>query len=235
MKLPMKHTHLLFLALSTSLLFSCKKEATSEQAAGTSNVTYQLATTNTSGGRLAGESERTMAHFLTWAGGTASVSEIKFEAKGDNKVEYKSNVPQVINLGSAVSTLGGIAVPYGTYEKIEFKIKFVPTSTNPSLELLGSYAPAGGGTPVPVVISFHEPFELKFEKKTPTTIDANTDYTALSTLALGLLSHSVVESFFANATQTNGTIVISNTSNTNLYNPLWSAFQGILNVEIKKK
>jgi hypothetical protein len=230
----MKRT-LLLLAGATSLLFSCKKESDVDNNANESTVTYQLATTNSASPGQAGEVGRTAATFLSWTGGTASVSEIKFEAKGDNKVEYKSSVSKTIDLASALNTLGGIGVPYGTYEKIEFKIRFVPTATTPSLELLGTYTPTNGGTAVPVVVRFNEPFELKFEKKTPTTIDANTDYTALGTLALGFLNQGVVESWLSGATQTNGSIVISNNSNTNLYNPLWSAFQSLLKVEIKKK
>jgi hypothetical protein len=225
----MKTTSFLLLTGATLLFASCKKESTTEQAADTNNISYQLATTNSSDGN------RAAANFLTFTGGTASISEIKFEAKGDNKIEYKSNVPQTVNLGNVVANLGGLTVPFGTYQKIEFKIKFVPTSTTPSIELQGLYTPTNGGAAVPVILQLHQAFELKFEKKTPTTIDANTNYTAFSTLALGLLNNSVVESALQNATRTNGVIVISSTSNTQLYNPMWSAFQQLLKVEIKKK
>ncbi|HEV7330241.1 MAG TPA: hypothetical protein VGN63_04315 [Flavisolibacter sp.] len=223
----MKKVSLFLLAGFTTLMFSCKKDADSKD----STVTYQFATTNASTvsgtGRIAGS-------FLEWTGGTASVSEIKFEAKGENKVEYKSSVPKTVDLKAALSTLGDITVPHGSYEKIEFKIGFVPANGS-SLELTGTYTPTAGSAAVPVVIRFHEPFEMKYEKKTPTTIDAGTDYTALSTLALGLLTQGVNESWLSGAEQTNGTIVISSTSNTSLYTPLWSAFQGLLKVEIKKK
>jgi hypothetical protein len=224
----MKKVSLFLFAGFITLLFSCKKDADSNG----STVTYQLATTNAatvSGtGRIAGS-------FLTWDGGTASVSEIKFEAKGENKVEYKSSATKTVDLKAALSTLGDIDVPHGTYEKVEFKIQFVPAASGSSLELQGTYTPTTGGAAVPVVIRFGEPFEMKYEKKTPTTIDANTDYTALSTLALGILSQGVSESVLTNAVKTNGTIVISSSSNADLYNPLWSAFQGLLKVEIKQK
>lgn len=227
----MKLTQLLTLTLSgTLLLAACKKE---NNTGNTSNVTYQLSTQSALPG-IANGSERTSAAYLAFNGGTASVSEIKFEAKGDNKIEYKSNANQTIDLAQALSTLGSIPVPYGTYEKVEFKIKFQSVANTPALTLLGTYTPSQGGAPVPVVLQLAGPFELKFEKKTPTTIDANTDYTALSTLALNILSGSVPESLFANATRTNGQIVISSTSNTQLYTPLWSLLEGLLKVEVKK-
>ena len=156
--------------------------------------------------------------------------------RGDNKIEFKSNTPLVVDLDDAVSTLGALTVPYGTYEKIEFKIRFRSVGNTPALELLGNYQPLNGGGPaVPVILRFHEDFELKFEKKTPTTIDANTDYNALGTLALNLLHTALPQSALAAATQTNGTIVISNNSNSLLYNSLWTLLQSMLKVEIKKR
>lgn len=228
----MKPSPFLSLALASTLfLTACQKDAADSKD---SNVTYQLAVQDGSPG-LANEGGRAQASYLDFTGGSASVKEIKFEAKGDNKIEYKSNVPQTINLANALTTLGGIAVPYGTYNKIEFKIKFEPLQGQPALTLQGNYTPTAGGTAIPVVLQFAGPFELKFEKKTPTTIDAQTDYSALGTLALNQLIAAVPESLLANATQTNGQIVISSTSNPNLYAPLWSLFEGLLKVEIKKK
>lgn len=220
--LTMKIKSIASVALGSSLLFaSCQKEKSAENMNQAPNVTYELATGGDARPGVAGEVARTTAGFLSLTGGTASVTQIKFEAKGANKVEYKSNVSQVIDLSSAAATIGGLSVPYGTYEKIEFKIKFEPTTTQPALVLNGSYTPTSGGAAVPVVLQINQPFELKFEKKTPTTIDANTNYGALGTLALNMLTAAVPESLLANATRTNGQIIISSTSNTQLYNPLW--------------
>jgi hypothetical protein len=220
----------LFLLAGAISLFGCKKETSTEFS--NSYLTYQLATTNAA---TVSGTGRDMGSFLEWTSGTATVADIRFETKGANTMEYKSPVPQTIELLSALPTLGHITIPYGTYEKVEFKIGFVPAAGGSSLELRGSYTPTGGGTAIPVVLRFHEPFELMYEKTTPTTIDFNADYTALSTLALGLLTEGMEESWLAGAQQTNGTIVISQTANTNLYSTLWDLFQDILKVELKKK
>ena len=231
----MKHTLLLVsAALSSLLVVSCSKEKV-ETKEGSSNVTYRLSTTerNSTLGRFASTTARIQSGDIIWTGGSAAVSEIKFEAKGDNKVEYKSNVPQRFNLFDSVATLGGIAVPAATYEKIEFKIKFDPTTSLSAFELKGHYL--NGSDSTPIVLQINQPMELKFEKKTPTTIDATTNYNALSTLALALLTTNISESMLTSATKdSNGSIVISANSNANLYNPIWNTLQGLLKVEIKK-
>jgi hypothetical protein len=230
----MKITPLFSVALAGSLLFTaCSKEKSTGQDTNP-NVTYQLATTTELRGAT-NETGRSAASVLALTGGTASVTQIKFEAKGDNKVEYKSDVNQVINLSDAAATLGALAIPYGTYNKVEFRIRFAPTANHPALQLTGTYTPSNGSAAIPVVVQFSQPFELKFEKKTPTVIDANTDYAALGTLALNTLVAVVPEAILSTATQTNGQIIISSASNTNLYHPLWKVFENMLKVEIKKR
>lgn len=148
-------------------------------------------------------------------------------------MEFKSDVTRVIDLGDAFSSLGTVSVPYGTYQKVEFKIGFVSSATSPSLMLQGIYTPATGGPAIPVVFRIDRPFEFKFEKKTPTVIDASTNPTVLVVMGLDLASHVITEAQLATAVQTNGTIVISSTSNAGLYMSLWEQIEKRLKIEIK--
>ncbi len=59
--------------------------------------------------------------------------------------------------------------------------------------------------------------EIETEKENVVITD-NNSYTALTTLNLSLLTRGITESMLNSATRTNGTILISSTSNTNIYN-----------------
>jgi hypothetical protein len=240
----MKYQFLLAAVTATSLFFSsCTKNDDEAADQTSSNVTYQIAATghtNQLAGINAGEevstSGRTQGFAITWTGGYINASEIKFEAKGDNKVEFKSETIKHIDLFDAIDaigTIGNIAVVPGTYEKIEFKTKLVPVGTSAAFELTGFYV--NNGDTIPIVIRFDAPIEFKFEKKTPTTIDGNINFAALNTLSLDLLTADITSQMLSSANQINNTIVISKTSNSTLYELMWNSLEGIVKVEIKKK
>lgn len=218
---------------STLLFFSCEKNK--QEPPG---VTYQLTTKNhsttinlrsnpqTVGARQAGQT-------IMWTGGSGTVSEIKFEAKGTENVEYKSKVTQVVDLFNSLSTLGVVSVPAGNYEKVEFDVRFEPTSTLPAFELSGTFINSAG-TSTPIVLRINSPVDFKFEKKTPTTIGTTSNYTAVNSLDFNILVAGITETMLNNAAKnTSGGITISSTSNTNIYNLILSAVSNALKVEIK--
>jgi hypothetical protein len=234
----MKIKFLIATVIGGSLFFaSCKKDKESVQ----DSVTYQITPTGTSStpGRVntseyTGSSGRIEGDLLTWTDGYITTSEIKFEAKGDNKVEYKSKVTRQIDLFDAIATIGDITVPAGNYEKIEFKTTLVPDGRFAAFELTGVYIK--NGIPVPVTLRFDSPIQFKFEKKTPTVIDANTGISALHSIALDLLTSDLSVEMLNNAVTVNNSIVISSNSNAGLFKVIWHSLEGgIIKVEIKKK
>lgn len=236
----MKIKFLIATVICGSLFFSsCKKDK--ESAHDSSTVTYQITPTGISStpGRLntsgyTNSSGRIEGDLLTWTDGYITTSEIKFVAKGDNKVEYKSKVTRQIDLFDAIATIGDITVPPGTYEKIDFKTTLAPDGQFAAFELTGVYMK--NGTPVPVTLRFDSPIQFKFEKKTPTVIDANTGISALHSLALDLLTSDLSLEMLNNAVLVNNSIVISSNSNAGLFKVIWHSLEGgIIKVEIKKK
>jgi hypothetical protein len=227
--ITMKRIFVLAAAIGTTVMVGCKKEATTSPDAPSSNISYELATTDddAAGGRMNGA--------VVWTGGYATVSDIKFDAKGDNNIEYKSRITRTIDLFDALSTLGGLTVPPGTYRKIKVKIGFKPTSTASAFELRGVYTPYTG-LPIPIILKFDRPFELKYDMKQTIIIDATNSYTITNTLPINALLSQLTESLLSNAVRDNtGTVVISANSNTALYNPIWNVFQSIMKVHVKKK
>ena len=232
-------------AFCCTLLLSCKKDNQPANRLTNPQVIYELTTIDRStilgrigavgSSELATTNEPAISN-ITWTGGYANVDEIKFKAKGENdEVEYKSKVDQHIDLFSAAALLGSIAVPPGDYKKVEFKIKFDSDNQQAAFEVNGSYVNDAGAV-VPITFAINQPFEIKFELKSRTVIDFNSDYSALNELALGLLTNGVSASAIRNAVRdANGRIFISSNKNGGLFKIMWENFKVMLKVKMKKK
>lgn len=199
----------LFLALSlpAALFFtSCDKD---NPAPG---ITYQVGTSTAATAVIAGNTANST---LKWTSGYANVVEIEFEAESNNvEVEYKSESRKKIDLFAPLSTLGVIVVPAGTYDDVEFEIEVEPVGTEAAFYLNGSYTNNGIATPV----SFKLNAELEIEsEQARVTITDGASLTALTTLNLSLITTGVSVTMLDNATRTNGTIEISATTNTQIY------------------
>lgn len=233
----MKNQFLFALVTASSLLFAGCSKNDDGDGDQTSNVTYQITTSGggNPSGRI-GTTAKTAGVSIIWTGGYINTSKIKFEAKGENKVEFKSESVKHIDLFDAVNaigTIGSIPVVPGTYEKIEFKTTLVPVGTAAAFELTGFYV--NNGDTIPVVVRFDAAIEFKFEKKTPTTIDANAGFNALNILSLDFLTADLTPELLNNADLSNNKIVISASSNSTLYEFVWNSLEGVVKVEIKKK
>lgn len=220
----MKITHILKSTVLSAILplifLSCKKDNATNQPAGKSSIKFQLQTINRTSAvnRVA----VTTAGNIVWTSGTALASEIKFEAESNNqKVEFKSETPQHIDLFSPIATLGTVNLPAGTYDQVEFKIELTPSGSDPALQLNGEFTSGGVTTPVTLMVS--GPLELKTEKENVVITD-NTTFNALTTISLSSLTNGVTENLLNNAVRTNGAILISSSSNTDIYNMLFHNF-----------
>ena len=206
--------------LASAIFISCKKDNTN------TGIMYQLKVINPLAtiARVAGGT-------IQWSSGYAWATEIKFEAKKSNneEVEYKTQALQKVNIFIPAISLGSISLPEGTYKEIEFKIETAPNGADAAFLLNGTYT--NGGVTTPVVFKVTAPLEVKTEKEN-FTITAGTNYTAITSFDLSLLSQGITEVMLNNATRTNGTIEISATSNTNLYNILIDRLDDCDGIEI---
>ncbi len=200
--------NILFLttALSVVLLFAaCKKNNSSPE------VRYQINTISRSS-----TVARTLSGTVQWTSGYMNATEIKFEAENNTtEVEYKSVAPQRIDLFAPLTTLGIIALPPGTYTEVDFEVELAPNGSDASLELKGTFT--SGVIVTPVIFRVGSALEIESEKDNVTIAD-NASYTALTSLNLSVLTQGITEAMLNNAQRTNGVIIISAASNTNLYN-----------------
>jgi hypothetical protein len=165
---------------------------------------------------------------LSWTSGYALASEIRFEAKKDNSdFEQKSKTEQRVDLFAAVSNIGLVQLPAGTYKKVEFKIELLPSQTAAAFELKGTY---GGKA---ITFQVNEVLEVKGEKE-GVDISDGTSYTAATSLNLSLLTLGISAGMLDNATVTNGEILISTTSNASLYTIMLANLKNLDDCDFRK-
>jgi hypothetical protein len=211
------------------MLASCSKDNSTVGPAtnpGTDNgqagMTYELRAVNTTTGinqKVVG------AGTLRWTSGYANPTQIKFEAKSkDTKIEYKSTNTTRIDLFTPVAPgFGYFVLPAGTYKEIELKMKLDNVGPDPALFLAGNYT--NNGVVYPVIFRVDDELEIKTELK-DVTIDNTGSMAAITNLDLAGYSAGVTESMFRNAELTNGTIIISEASNRDLYRIMKSNLSG---------
>jgi hypothetical protein len=132
------------------------------------------------------------------------------------EIERKSQSPQNVYLMTSINTLGTVTLAPGTYSEVEFKVELTP-GTDPALVLNGQFT--SGGITTPVLFKVNELLELKNEINN-VVVTYNSTYSAVTTIDLSLISRGITEAMLNSATRTGGTIVISSTSNTGLYNTM---------------
>lgn len=211
MKLP---NILLSTAIAVAVLFitGCNKNS---NGTGNNAVKFQLQTTNRTS-ILA----RVQSGSIQWVSGYGSATEIKFEAKLSGiETERKSQLAQKLDLFSAITTLGNITLDPGTYSEVEFKVELNPSGSDAAMELSGQFT--SGGVTTPVVFRVTAPLELKNEKNNVVVTD-NSTYKAITTIDLSLITKGITEAMLNSAVKTSGTILISSTINSNIYNILLS-------------
>ena len=124
-----------------------------------------------------------------------------------------------VNLFNLSPVLGSISIPDGTYNEVELKLELKQTTTAAiPLTLKGMYTNASGAK-IPVEFYFNEDFEIEVEAE-DLVVNGTNDYLGLINVQLNKLLTNVSSSDLDGASKTNGTIVISITSNPDLYNKL---------------
>lgn len=213
--------------LGAILLPSCSKDDSTASGklsykVKPSNFTASVSSTVSGSGLVVAVNSNSS---LTWTSGTLNISEIDFEAENDEQeIEYELKNQFNVDLLNISPVLGNINIPDGTYEEVELKLELKPSSTNIPLTLKGTYTNSTGST-TPVEFYFNEEFEVEVEAEN-VTISGSEDYIALINVELNKLLLNVSSSDLDQAVKTNGSIIISSSSNTNLYNK----FKSNLNV-----
>ena len=199
-------------------LSSCEKDDSS----GSGKLSYRVKPANFTasiGSTISGSGLPTGINSnssITWTSGSLYISEIDFEAESkNNEIEYEFKQGVSVDLFNLSPLLGSITIPDGTYDEVELKLELKKSTTNIPLTLKGTYTD-GGGAKIPVEFYLNEDFEVEVEAE-DLVVAGNKDYLGLINVQLNKFMANVLSADLSNATKTNGVIVISSTSNMNLY------------------
>lgn len=211
--------------ICTALLTSCSKDksatATAQAEMGfqltADNQQATVATNAVANGTEVNAIIGTTAS-IKWSSVVANVTRFKLEAKRNGKVtevttKNVSNL-DMLNLNSSPIVA---MVDTGHYREIEVSILLTKSSgTDIPLTAKGTFTTTGGAA-VPIEFDYNDNAIIKTEVK-DVTVDATTGVTSKINLHLNRLLMGIPPTLLDQATRTNGTIIISNTSNANIYN-----------------
>jgi hypothetical protein len=162
---------------------------------------------------------------LTWSSGIANISRFKLEAKKNGiETEITSKNLTNVDLFALSPSIINVTLDTGTYKEIEIRVELqmsADTSMIP-LRLKGSFT-TSGGTVIPIEFDLNDNVTIKAEAEN-IAVSSTTDFVALVQMRLDKLEAGVTAADLDAATLTNGVIVISNNSNTSIYNKVLSNF-----------
>lgn len=200
------------------ILSSCEKD----DASGTGKLSYKVKPANFTasiGTTISGSGlpvGPTTNSSITWTSGSLYISEIDFEAESkNNEIEYELKQPVTVDLFNLSPVQGSITIPDGTYDEVELKLELKKSASNIPLTLKGTYTDANGAK-IPVEFYFNEDFEVEVEAE-DLVVKGTNDYLGLINVQLNRFMTNVISADLSSATKTGGVIVISSTSNMNLY------------------
>ncbi|MES2874672.1 MAG: hypothetical protein V4708_13180 [Bacteroidota bacterium] len=200
------------------VLSSCEKD----DSTGSGKLSYKVKPANftaTIGSTISGSGLPAPVNTnssLTWTSGSLYISEIDFEAESkDREIEYEFKQGVSVDLFNLSPILGTITIPDGTYDEVELKLELKKSSTTIPLTLKGTYTD-GGGAKIPVEFYLNEDFEVEVEAE-DLVVSGSKDYLGLINVQLNKFMTNVLSADLSNATKSSGVIVISSTSNMNLY------------------
>ena len=203
------------------ILSSCEKDDSSGSGklsyrVKPSNFTASIGSSGSGSGLIVGINTNSS---VTFTSGSLYISEIDFEAESkNNEIEYELKQALSVDLFNLSPLLGSITIPDGTYDKVELKLELKKSTSNIPLTLKGSYTD-GTGAKIPVEFYFNEDFEVEVEAEN-IVVNGSKDYIGLINIQLNKFMSNVISADLSNAAKTGGVIVISSTSNMNLYSKL---------------
>ena len=158
---------------------------------------------------------------ITWTAGTANIAEFKFEAKRAGvEREFRSSNLMNVDLFAISPSLIATPIDSGTYKEIEIRVELTQTADTSALplKLMGSFTDSQGVV-TPVELDLNTNMEIKAEAK-DVVVSATQNLQTIFLLNLSKISTGITATDLSAATQTAGRIVISSTSNANLFNTI---------------
>ncbi|HEY4195539.1 MAG TPA: hypothetical protein VGM63_08385 [Mucilaginibacter sp.] len=209
------------LVLAVILLAACKKNNSSNTAtppSGSSKLTFQLAAVNSADSTGAAVDSVPSIAGLVWSAGTANVGKFDFVAKRSGvSINILSRNLTNVDLFALTPLVTYVTLDTGVYKQIQISA-FLESSNNdsiPPLKLSGSFTNDSSKV-VPITFTLTDNAIVQVGASN-IDINGTTDYTALLDMQLNKVTRGITAADLNKAKVTNGTIVISRSSNSQLY------------------
>lgn len=211
--------------IAAAMLTSCKKgdpsyaTASAQLSMGIKADNAITSFASNTGGQAV-NSTNSVAAGIAFTSAIANISGFKFEAKRKGvQIEVKSNNLTTVDLFAISPSMTGVSLDTGTYAEIEIRVAFTKSSTTTlPLVVKGNFT-TSTGTVIPFEFDLNDNAEIKAEAH-DVVVDGKASFVNIVTLHLNKLLAGVSAAEVAAATQTSGTIIVSSTSNSSIYNKI---------------
>jgi hypothetical protein len=229
----------LILLMVVLLAFGCKKGNAPLPVTKASQVAFGVKAVNSSTILAASTSKLTVNSVATipviqFTAGVANIAKFQLEAKTANSsVEIETRNLMNVDLFAVNPSVASATLDTGTYKQIEVRVEFVKsadTSATP-LKLKGGFT-AADGTVIPVEFDINEDLTIKAEA-TNVVLHNTGDLLTIVQLHLDKIVAGITASDLAAADKTGGVIIISETSNINLFNKIKFNVEGCGDTEVQ--
>lgn len=205
---------------------SCQKDSTT----GNSTLEFNLQALNKSYSlpvnATGTKSAAATSAAITWDTAQMIVSKLEYEAQMKTattnhdsiKISFEWKGPQLVNLLDASTILGNYTLLPGNYDEVELKVQGLKKDANgkPVFYLTGSYTNSSGVT-MPISFKVYEDVLFKTDKDSVDVTADNSVFTSTILLYLDQLLVGIDPVILDNATLTNGALIISANSNSEIY------------------
>jgi len=209
------------LLLVATLLAACNKNNSSNTVTApkaTSQLTFQLAAVNSADSTGAAVDSVPAIAGLVWSSGTANIGKFNFEAKRSGvSINIQSHNLTNVDLFALTPLVTYVTLDTGVYKQIEISA-YLQSSNNdsiPPLKLSGSFTNDSTKV-IPIEFDLTDNAVVQVGASN-IDINGTTDYTALLDLQLNRVTKGITAAELNKAKLTGGKIVISKSSNSQLY------------------
>ena len=226
------------ITLAVLSLSACKKSGNAPTSK-TSQLSFQMVADNSST-NLAGSSSTTSSATagvpgLVFTAGTANINQFKLEAKRNGiETEITSKNLTNVDLFAQTPSIANITIDTGFYKEIEIKVVLQKTTDISAipLKLTGTFTNSQG-IMIPVEFDLNDDVIIKAEAEN-IHVTSTTDFVALVHVHLLKLEAGITAATLDAAILTNGVLIISNSSNTAIYNRVLANFSNCGETEFRE-
>lgn len=226
MKQAMRYAAMMMLAFT---LVSCGDDDEATNATVSMSFEGNNSPVNVPGGRVE-------ANTLQFTSGTIRLRQIQFQAETDEGDSIEVNLEQIVDIdfatGATTPDLSDLVFPIGTYVEVEVELELQDDNNDPSVVIEGTFTDANDQTH-PIRFEFNSGETFEVEKAGSITFGAGAQVLAEVTFDPGVWFAGVTREELSAATKdTNGVIVISDTSNAEIFSIIADGLDIATEVEI---